>query len=245
MSTTTGVESRNDGERPGTPTAVTLTIPAGDLALAHAFESLPDLVFQVERTITSGDQALMPLLWVWSPSRERIEQALEADPTVETAELLEEYEAEWLFRIRWVDRVALLVEMLTNSEATILDAVGHDGQWHLRVLYPERELFSKTHAFCEDHGLTLEVSTIREFDGRPAGRYGLTTPQYEILLKAVQMGHFDVPRGMCLKELSEEFGISHQAASERLRRAMNGLLKDTLLLHSVAGQAPTLAGAQT
>ena len=239
MTTTTGIQSWSGGERSDMPTVVTGTVPASDFALADTFESLPDLVFDVERTITSGSEALMPLLWVWGPSREQVERTLDADPTVDDAELITDAGEKWLFRITWASRVTLLTEMLAPADATVLDAIGRDGQWHLRLLYPERELLAETHAFCEDHGLAFEVSTIGEFDGGRAGRYGLTTPQYEVLHKAVRMGHFDVPRGACLKELAEEFGISHQAASERLRRGMNVLLKDALLLHSVTGQMPS------
>jgi hypothetical protein len=238
MTTMTGIQSRSGGERSDMPTVVTGTVPTSDFALAHTLESLPELVFEVERTITSGSEAVMPLLWVWGPSREQVERTLEDDSSVEDVELIKDAGEKWLFRITWASRVTLLIEMLTPSEATILDAVGRDGQWHLRLLYPERELLAETHAFCEDHGLAFEVSTIGEFDGGPAGRYGLTGPQYEVLLKAVQLGHFEVPRGACLKELAEEFGISHQAASERLRRGMNVLLKDALLLHDITGRMP-------
>ena len=244
MSSTTGGQSWSDGERSEMPTVVTGTVPATDFALAHTFEALPELRFEVERTITSGSETLMPLLRVWGPSRERVERALTEDPTVEDAELITGAGDEWLFQITWASRVTLLVEMLTPAEATILDAGGRDGQWHFRVLYPDRELLSETHAFCEDHGLSFEVSTIGEFDGGVAGRFGLTTPQYDVLLKAVQLGHFEVPRGTCLKELAEEFGISHQAASERLRRGMNVLLKDVLFLHDTTGQIPVPGGAR-
>lgn len=215
-------------------TVVTGAVPASDLALAHAWESVPDLRFEVERVVIGGDEASMPLLWIRGPSRERVEQALDGDPSVEDVELVEGFEREWLFRVRWADRIDLLVRMLAPPGATVLDAVGRDGQWYLRVLYPDRDLVSKTHEFCEAHGLDFEVSTVRKLDGEPRSRYGLTDTQYEILVGAVRMGHFEVPREMNLKELGEEFGISHQAASERLRRAMNTLLRDVLLVQHAA-----------
>jgi hypothetical protein len=98
------------------------------------------------------------------------------------------------------------------------------------VLYPRRSLFSKTHEFCEDHGLTLDVESIRELEGEPAGRYGLTTDQYEVLATAASKGYFEVPRAVTLQELAEEFDVSHQAISERLRRATNALVQDTLFV---------------
>lgn len=212
------------------PILVTGTVPASDLVLSHTLESLPELRFEVERIVTSGDEALMPLLWARGSSRERVEQTLKEDPMVENVELLEDFEGEWLFQMEWIDRADLLVQMLTTPEATILDAVGHDRQWKLRVLSPEYDLFSKTHAFCEEHGLRFDVETIRELEGEPAGRYGLTNKQYEALAEAARTGYFEVPREVTLDELGAELGVSQQAASERIRRATGSLIEDTLFL---------------
>jgi len=212
------------------PTIVSGTVPAEELALSHSLEALPDMLFEVERVVTSGDDALMPLLWIRGPSRERVEEVLEADPTVDEVTLVGDFDGEWLFRMEWIDHVDLLVQMLTNAEATVLDAVGQGERWKLRVLYPRRSLFSATHDFCEDHGLTFDVHSIRELEGEPAGRYGLTTEQYEVLAEAARMGYFEIPRDVTLEELAEELGVSHQAASERIRRATSALVEDTLFV---------------
>ncbi|GCF14307.1 bacteriocin [Haloarcula mannanilytica] len=212
------------------PTIVSGTVPASDLALNHSLEQLPELQFEIERIVTSGNDALMPMLWVRGSQREDIEQTLEADPTVDNVELLGDFEDEWLFRMEWIDHVDLIVQMLTNSEATILDAVGQGTTWKLRVLYPRRSLFSRTHDFCEDHNLAFEVSSIRELDEDPAGRYGLTSAQYEILAEASERGYFKVPREVSLEELADDLDITHQAASERLRRATDALVEDVLFV---------------
>jgi len=212
------------------PTIVSGTVPASDLALNYSLEQLPELQFEIERIVTSGDDALMPMLWVRGSRREDIEQTLGADPTVDNVELLGDFEDEWLFRMEWIDHVDLIVQMLTNSEATILDAVGQGTAWKLRVLYPRRSLFSQTHDFCEEHNLAFRVSTIRELDEDPAGRYGLTSAQYEILAEASDRGYFEVPREVSLAELADELGITHQAASERLRRATDALVEDVLFV---------------
>ena len=212
------------------PTIVSGTVPANEFALDHSLETLPDLRFEIERIVSTGDKAVMPLLWIRGASREEVEATLEDDPTVDNVTLLGDFDDEWLFQMEWVGHVDLIVQMLTNSEATILDAVGHRDVWKLRVLYPRRSLFSKTHEFCDEHGLGFEVESIRELDGEPAGRYGLTTEQYDVLATAAEMGYFEVPRSVTLQELAEEFDVSHQAVSERLRRATNALVHDTLFV---------------
>ncbi len=48
------------------------------------------------------------------------------------------------------------------------------------------------------------------------------------LIKAKEMGYYDVPRGISLSELADELGVSHQALSERLRRGHGRLIDRTL-----------------
>jgi hypothetical protein len=211
-------------------TIVRGTVPAAQFALNHSLETLPDVEVECERIVRSGDDAVMPLLWVRYADRDEVEAAFEADPSVDNVTCLSDLEEELLYRMDWIDHVDLLLQMLTNAEATVLDAYGHGPRWKLRVLYPEREEFSTTHEFCAGHGLTFDVASIREIDGQPAGRFGLTESQYRALVLAVKRGYYEVPRRTTLEELADEVGVSHQALSERLRRATGSLAEDALLV---------------
>jgi predicted DNA binding protein len=165
-------------------------IPASEFVLEETLTTLQNVEFECERIIESGDDAVMPLLWVRGVDGDTVEQALEDDPTVENVDLLSSFEDEQLYRMDWVGQVQLVLQMITNSDATIMDAYGTDDQWYLRVLYPTRDSLSKTTEFGEEHGLTFTIETIREMDAEPAGRYGLTTAQYEALAQAVDShGH--------------------------------------------------------
>lgn len=216
------------------PVVVVGVVPAEAFALQHVLESVPDARFRVERIVESGDDAVMPLVRVRGGDRDAVEAGLAADPTVDEVTLLAAFDDELLFRMEWYDRVRLLVQMLTNARATILDAFGGDGRWQLRVLFPDHDAVSRTHEFCTTHGLAFDVASIRELEDEPAGRYGLTQDQYEALVLAVERGFFEVPRGITLEELADEAGVSHQALSERLRRGMGRLVDDTLLVESIS-----------
>ncbi|MFC7157751.1 helix-turn-helix domain-containing protein [Halomarina halobia] len=78
--------------------------------------------------------------------------------------------------------------------------------------------------------MSFDIDAIRELDGEPVGRYGLTEEQYEALTEAAKQGYFEVPRDIQLGKLADELSISHQALSERIRRAMLALVGDTLLI---------------
>jgi predicted DNA binding protein len=205
-------------------------IPADEFVLEETLTSLEDVEFECERIVTSGDEAVMPLLWVRGVDGDEIEQAFQEDSTVENVDLLSSFENEWLYRMEWVDRVQLVVQMLTNSEATVMDAYGTSEQWDLRVLYPSRDALSKTTEFGEDHGLTFEIETIRQMEGEPAGRYGLSRAQYEALTQALEEGYYQVPRENNLEDIADDLDISHQALSERIRRATQTLIEETVLV---------------
>jgi hypothetical protein len=220
-------------------TIVLGTVPAEEFALARTLAALPDVSVETERIVETGRDTVMPLLWIRGEPCSSVEATLADDPSVDNVTLLDEFEDELLFRMEWVDKVQLLVQMLANSAATVMDAWGEDGRWQLRVLYPDRDHFSRTHEFCTDHGLGFDVHSIRELDGEPAGRYGLTTEQYRALVQAVRAGYFQIPRETELEALADEFDISHQALSERLRRGTEALVEDTLL---VGGEVPDGGG---
>lgn len=208
------------------------TVPAEEFALSHTLEQLPHVEIECERIVQSGERSILPLLWVRSADGDDVETALRADPTVDAVNCLSTFDEETLYQMQWVDHVRLLLHMITNGEATILDAHGRDGTWQLRALYPNREYFAKTHEFVAEHGLSFDVESIREMDGGPAGRFGLTDDQYDALVEAARRGYYDVPRSVTLEELSDELSVSHQALSEQLRRGTGSLMEDTLLIGS-------------
>ncbi|EMA47525.1 DNA binding domain-containing protein [Halococcus morrhuae DSM 1307] len=208
-------------------------IPAEEFALYEALDALPDVEFEVERIVQSGDEAAMPLMWIRNATVEAVGEAFGDDPSIDELELLSAFDEEQLYRMQWVSEVEVVLQMLTNSHATITDAYGTDGRWYLRVLYPNRESLSKTVQFADDSGLTFDVTAIRQLEGEPAGRFGLTEAQFEALETALEAGYYQVPRETDQSELADQLNISHQALSERLRRATGALIEDALLVGAV------------
>lgn len=206
------------------------TVPAEEFALHHALGTLEDGEFDTERVVESGDEVVMPLMWVRGTDRENLEGAFESDSTVRDVSLLATFDRSFLYRMEWIENTRLILQMITNSEATVLDAYGREQTWHLRVLYPSREQFSRTHEFCHDHGLSFDIDSIREIESEPSGRYGLTDGQHRALELAARRGYFEVPRSASLEELADELDISHQALSERLRRGTEALVDETILI---------------
>lgn len=213
-------------------TSAVLTVDPTDLVLARTLEAFPDVRFECVRFVRTGDASNMPLMWARGAGLDDLEASLAADPSVIDAEILEDVGDERLYRMEWFDRVDVLLDMLTNEEATILDAHASNGAWNLRMLFPSRDHFNRTYGFCEDHGLSVDVGAIRDAEGEPTGRFGLTGSQYEALATATRMGYYRVPRESTLEEVAGELGVTHQSLSERLRRGHETLIQDVLMVES-------------
>ena len=206
-------------------------VPAGEFALHDALMSLPGVEVEAERLIESGEN-VMPLLWARGADHEAIEDAFEADPTVQHLSLLTTVNDEQLYQMEWTTEIELLVQMLARAEATVLDAYGGGGRedWYLRILYPTRASVTTTQQFCEEEELTFDVDTVRELDDESVGRFGVSTKQYMALRRAVEAGYYDVPRNAYLLDVADALEISDAALSQRLRRGTKALVEDTLLI---------------
>lgn len=209
-------------------------VPATEFALTKTLSTLPDVAFEVERIVASGEDTVMPLLWMRGVDHDVGASVFEEDPSVRGAELLSTFEDEYLYRMEWISEIELVVQVLTSPETTIMEAVSENEHWSLRVLYPTRDALTETIEYCKEKGLTFDIKSIHEMEGEPSGRYGLSEVQYRTLTAAAEAGYYQVPREITMEELAAECDVSHQALSERLRRAV-----DTLVAHTVRVGPPS------
>lgn len=212
-------------------TVVRATIPTPEFALNETLISAPGAVFECERIVENKGE-IMSLIWIRGIDRETLETELERDQTVGRFELLDTFDEEYLYQMGWNKQIRLVLQILTDTSATILDATGNSSRWLLRIMYPNRKDLSRTGDFCDRYDLSFDIQRIRELSGTPTRRYNLTDEQFDALAIACKQGYFDVPREVDLDELADELGITHQALSERLRRGHEVLIEETLLTHS-------------
>jgi len=211
-------------------TIAELELPADEFALWETLRSVENVGFEIERVVAHDPEHVMPYVWASGLDEEEIETALEDDTSVEGLAVLADLEDERLYRMDWVDRIETLVQILVEEEGTILAAFGAGDSWALRALFPAREALSRTHEFCEEAGLTMDVKSIYRLDEGRGGRFGLTDNQQSTLLSAFEHGYYEIPRGVTAEELATELGISHQALSEQLRRAHGSLVENAIVI---------------
>ncbi|NKE36508.1 DNA-binding protein [Natronococcus sp. JC468] len=216
-------------------TVAEIELSPAEFVLEETIEAVDGLECEVERVVANADGEVMPFLWVDAPDLEGIDEALEGDETVDDVELLADVDGERLYRMGWVRRVDALVQMLVEEEGTVLSAVGDADGWQFRLLFPDRDSLSRTNDYCRSNGIRFQLHSVYSLEEGRQGRFGLTDDQQDTLEIAFERGYYEIPREADMMALADELDISHQALSERLRRAHRSLVQNTVVIGREGG----------
>jgi predicted DNA binding protein len=206
---------------------LTLDSPLLDQAVSAA----PDVSLGIVKFDASPTIPLRVTFQAKGPSLDEFEAGLERDPTVEGFSVLADEPRKRLYCVVVAETVPC-IELYSRSielQGVIVDATRNASGWTMGMLFPDRDAFGSFRRACEAAELTVTVESIHSGQVDWADDDADLTPaQREILSRAVEVGYFDIPRETTLRGLGDEVGVSGQAASERLRRGMETLVRDTL-----------------
>jgi len=184
---------------------------------------------ELETLVPSGD-ATVPLFWVYEPVGEEFLDTVERYPTVNSVTETDVFEDRTLFRLDWDASQDHLFQCIMTNEGQILNATGTSEGWNFEMRCSGREALSRCQDCCADAHISLDVIRVYNPTDPDAGPwYGMSEPQREAFALAVRMGYYDIPRGCTTAELAHELGISDQAVTERLRRAIGAFGRHALL----------------
>lgn len=199
-------------------------LPAAETTLGTALEHAPEATFELESSVSKT----CPSLWVSNVDRETAERAFETDPSVAAYELLVETESRLLFDVSFVDGAMRPRDELLAEGGSVLEMWGTDGWWQVRVRFPDRDTLVDAYDRLEASGISVDLRRVSDVSSVTGTETRLTPQQQEALEAALEHGYFEIPRGISMEELADELGISHQALSERFRRAYETLVDDEL-----------------
>ncbi|MFC5973268.1 helix-turn-helix domain-containing protein [Halomarina salina] len=203
-------------------TVVDLTLPGDALPLGDVLLEDEDARIKPERMAPISDDVL-PFFWISDGSVGNIERALAEESTVESTERLASVDGRHLYAMEWAGDLGVVVESLEATDGVILDGVGEQGRWELRIRFPSHDRLREFADRCRASDVRFDVGGIYN-PHVPTAKDVLTPTQWETLNVAYERGYFEVPRQSTLADLSEQFGVTEQAVSQRLRRALNGLV---------------------
>lgn len=175
------------------------------------------------------DQATVPLFWIHNSTRDSFVDSVGDHPAVENVSVVDVFEDRTLFTLDWDASTDPVFQAIQTADGQLLSATGTVATWEFEVRFPTRVALTDFSAYCEENGITPQIDRIHnptEPESDPW--YGLTEPQREAVLLAMEHGYYDIPRGCTTMQLGEKLGISDQAVTERLRRATRSLLSTTL-----------------
>jgi hypothetical protein len=132
--------------------------------------------------------------------------------------------------LEWAGEARLIGYMVIEHDATVQRATAANDQWNFRVLFPDRSGISATNDFANDHGLSLTLERLHGVDEYHRVQFGLTDTQHETLVESYERGYYEIPKEIDAAALADALDISHQALSERLRRATGNLIENALVV---------------
>ncbi|WP_226006359.1 helix-turn-helix domain-containing protein [Natrinema salinisoli] len=213
-----------------------IEIPADGTGTGELFEAVPSLTCEMERVIASSGHGL----WLSGPSQSEIETALDETGSIGAYSQISSDEDRWLYDIQFEPDTVDPFEIVLEEGGTVLSASASNGKWLLSVRVVDRDSVSSLYDRLDDNDATPTIVRLFDLAEETHSQCGLTTRQYETLVAAIDHGYFEIPREVSMQELSEELGISHQALSERLRRAYRALVTSELNVTEEETAAPQI-----
>jgi predicted DNA binding protein len=223
--------AQHERNAPASTTAARIELPAAEFALSDLFERIPDARVELEPAVAIPDDQTLLVVQAAERDHGAVENALRADPSVGMVERFGERDEGRTYRVTWDGRARRLVGRIVAEDTTLLSARARQGQWCFRLVAPDRDTFASTYDAIEDLGYTPDCRSITTFEGGRAGCTDLTDEQQEALVAAFKAGYYNVPRDATAKEVADILDISHQALSERLRRAQSQLIQNKFIIN--------------
>lgn len=209
---------------------VELTVPSTAFELGRILRVEGPTQITLETMVPLGGKPT-PFVRIRNDARETFERSVSDHPSVDRIQLVNAHDNETLYALDWEPSDASLLRRILDLDAVLLGATGTTDSWGLELRFPTHEALSafQDHYVEEDIGVTVErIYNPTKPDAGPW--YGLTPPQRETLADAVSAGYYSLPRQISTQELADSFDISDQAVTERLRRGISTLVRNTLLV---------------
>lgn len=192
-------------------------------------EVLPDDAYIAFEPQVPVDSQGSSYVWYRGDDPQPIASALVEKGLLDSAEIVDAYQGDWLIRIEWSGDLWAFNECVRQFDGAILSNEFTDGWWNVRLRFPSARAISGFNTNCADHGVSLKIQRIIEPEQPTVpGDPDLTAKQREALTLALEHGYFDIPRSVTTSELASLIEISDQALIERLRRGLVRMLEQTL-----------------
>jgi len=206
-------------------------LSSSSLPLIDLAATVPTARLELDELLRTGADRAVLLCWIEAESFESVEAALDTDTSIAGWSVLEATADRRLYRLRMAESVEMQVAIeetfIERGTTPIHATITNDG-WLMRARFPDRTTLVAYREDCHRRGMSFVLERLYEptEDRRcETTLAGLTPKQREALLLAHEAGHYDLPRGTKLIDLSDRLGISRRSLLDRLRRAERHLVE--------------------
>jgi predicted DNA binding protein len=208
---------------------VTLSIPGEEFELGRVLRVEGDAVVSLESIVPLKEESI-PFFRVRG-GRESFEAMARDNRSVNTIRLVSTHDDEALYALDWdITRNGFFTGLIATG-GHVLEATGGPSEWTFDLRFDSHDSLAAFQEHCVDESIPIEIQRIYNPTKPEAGPwYGLSGPQRETLIRAIERGYYDIPRQCSTKELADEFDLSDQAVIERLRRGIENLVTNTILV---------------
>lgn len=208
---------------------IEFTLPSDSFPFGRSMSGDPDVRVQLERVVPLR-QARIPFVWATGESFDRFEDHLTDSPIVKSVDVLTRVGDSVLYAIEWYESEEAFLNGVSDRSGVILEAHGNE-TFSFTIRFADHADLTRFHHFYQEEEYPVHIDRVYSLDDEPHNEYGLglTPEQRDALTLAVEKGYFAVPRETTLDEMAEELGITGQAASERVRRGTETVLRKSMI----------------
>lgn len=208
---------------------IEFTLPSDAFPFGRATSGDENVRVQLERLVPLK-QARIPFIWATGEEFDQFEAHLGESDIVEHFEAVTHLGSNVLYYVKWYTDPETFLNGISDREGTIMEAHG-DASWSFTVRFRDHADLTRFHQFYQDEDYPVHIDRVYAPDesSRTEYGFGLTPEQRDTLILAVEEGYFSVPRDTKLEDIADTLGISRQAASERVRRGAETVLRKSLI----------------
>lgn len=206
---------------------VELTLPPGDFELGQILGVEDETRVVLETLVPMGNKSI-PFVRVFG-GRDQFAESVRSAEAVEDLRVVSTHNDEILYALDWDVAEDRFIAGLEQFNGTIMEATGSETNWAFELRFESHDSLSAFQAHCREESFPIEIVRLYNPTKPDAGPwFGLTPAQRTTLIRAVEAGYYEIPRKITTRELAEEFDVSDQAVTERLRRAIVNLVANTV-----------------
>ncbi|QSG15510.1 helix-turn-helix domain-containing protein [Halapricum desulfuricans] len=204
-----------------------LSIPGSDLSFGSLLDIAPEIRIRFDRVVPIGD-GLFSYVWVNVPDQATFEGAMQRHSIAESFRFLQRENGECLYRVNWQPKTDPFLRCLGEVDAAVLRARGVANRWYFDLRFDTHDDVNHFQRRCSEQDVSISIERVVHESAGGQTSALLTPCQRQTIALALERGYFDVPRRTTMVELADELGVSDQAVSARIRRAMKRLGQQAL-----------------